>query len=56
MPKQVFGDPEGKHLSFWFHGTPSCRLEAHGLEEGVLKQLSIKVCAACCDNALVHGA
>jgi len=43
---QVYGDPEGKHLCFWFHGTPSCRLEAHGLSEDVLKQLSIKVRAA----------
>lgn len=43
---QVYGDPNGKHLSFWLHGTPSCRLEAHGLSEKVLKQLSIKVSTA----------
>ena len=40
---QVYGDPHGKHLGFWFHGTPSSRLEAHGLSEKLLKQLSLKV-------------
>ena len=43
MRPQVYGDPNGKHLCFWFHGTPSCRLEGYGLSEKVLKQLSIKV-------------
>lgn len=42
---QIYGDTDGRHLCFWFHGTPSCRLEAAGLDAAVLEDLSIKVVA-----------
>lgn len=40
--QQVYGDEGGQHLCFWFHGTPSCRLEAQGLDGLLLKELGIK--------------
>ena len=43
MVIQIYGDTDGRHLCFWFHGTPSCRLEAAGLDAAVLEDLSIKV-------------